>query len=176
MHQKVVKHQYPLIDQDPHASRVVRYMRPSDYGYWAAGTAGFPGLLYLWQYVDPVKTTPQGMRTLMRLGGLFGFVGGFMFAYQRSSMRFWGWTENKREEELDMKEMKQRLAEGKSLYGESDQPEWIQGIAARYSTFSQLKFQAFPWFNLVNHPYHGVDPAKYGATAEDITKSKPPSQ
>jgi hypothetical protein len=40
-----------------------------------------------------------------------------------------------------MKEMKQRLAEGKSLYGETDQPEWIQGIAARYSTFSQLKFR-----------------------------------
>jgi hypothetical protein len=69
MHQKVVKHQYPLIDQDPHASRVIRYMRPSDYGMWAAGTAGFPGLLYFWRASHPfasASTERTGtMRTLI---------------------------------------------------------------------------------------------------------------
>jgi hypothetical protein len=39
---------YPLIDGDPHASRVIRYMRPSDLGVWAAATASFPALLTAW--------------------------------------------------------------------------------------------------------------------------------
>lgn len=48
MPQKVVVTSYPLIDADPHASRVIKYFRPSDLASWAIGTAGFPGLLYLW--------------------------------------------------------------------------------------------------------------------------------
>lgn len=36
---------YPVIDTDPHFNRVVRYMRPSDYAAWAAGTAAAPALL-----------------------------------------------------------------------------------------------------------------------------------
>jgi NADH-ubiquinone oxidoreductase complex I, 21 kDa subunit len=44
---KVVNTPYPLIDADPHASRVIRYFRRSDYVTMAAGTAAFPGLLYL---------------------------------------------------------------------------------------------------------------------------------
>jgi hypothetical protein len=36
---------YPVIDTDPHFTRVVRYMRPSDYAAWAAGTAAAPALL-----------------------------------------------------------------------------------------------------------------------------------
>jgi hypothetical protein len=39
---------YPLIDADPHAGRVIRYMRASDLGVWAAATAAFPGLLLAW--------------------------------------------------------------------------------------------------------------------------------
>ena len=48
MPEKVIETPYPLIDIDPHASRVMRYMRPSDYAVWAAATAAFPGALYLW--------------------------------------------------------------------------------------------------------------------------------
>ncbi len=48
MPEKVVETPYPLIDADPHAFRVIRYFRPSDYATWAAGTAGFPAALYLW--------------------------------------------------------------------------------------------------------------------------------
>ena len=55
-------------------------------------------------------------------------------------VRFWGWSENKREEEMDFAELSQRAREGKPLYGESDQPEWVQGVAHRNSVFSQLKF------------------------------------
>lgn len=48
MPEKTVETPYPLIDADPHAFRVVRYMRPSDYGVWATLTGAFPGALYFW--------------------------------------------------------------------------------------------------------------------------------
>lgn len=103
---------------------------------------------------DPSKLK---LRTPMRLGGLLGFVGGFLLAYQRSSgtfsrvfdathltfahtARFWGWSENKREEELDRLEMQERARLGQPLYGRSDQPEWVQQAAHNNSVFSQLKF------------------------------------
>ena len=57
-----------------------------------------------------------------------------------STVRFWGWTENKREEDRDLEELSQRAREGKPLYGESPQPEWVQAAAARNSQWSQLKF------------------------------------
>ena len=43
-----VESPYPLVDADPHFSRVVRYMRPSDYAVWAGATAAFPSALYFW--------------------------------------------------------------------------------------------------------------------------------
>ncbi|THH30708.1 hypothetical protein EUX98_g3473 [Antrodiella citrinella] len=158
MPNKVVETPFPLIDADPHAGRVIRYMRPSDYVAWAGVTAAFPSTLYLWDMADPMRTK---MRTGLRLGGLLGFVGGFFFAYQRSSMRFWGWTENKREEDMDRVEMGDRISQGLPLYGTSDQPEWVQGVAYRNSAFSQLKLHLFPMFNLVNHQHHGKTEADY---------------
>ncbi|KAF8909318.1 NUXM, NADH-ubiquinone oxidoreductase subunit [Gymnopilus junonius] len=161
---KVVKTEYPLIDADPHASRVIRYFRPSDYAVWAGLTAGFPSALYLWEMADPTKLK---LKTPLKLSGFLGFTAGFLAAYQRSSLRFWGWSENKREEDKDLAELRQRAQEGKSLYGESLQPAWVQQAAASNSQWSQLNFALFPMFNLVNHPYHGTDPAKYGVKKED---------
>ncbi|EKM81822.1 NUXM, NADH-ubiquinone oxidoreductase 21 kDa subunit [Agaricus bisporus var. burnettii JB137-S8] len=155
---------YPLIDADPHAARVVRYFRPSDYAFWAGATAAFPAALYCWEMADPTKAR---LRTPLRLGGLLGFIGGFMMAYQRSSTRFWGWSENKREYDRDLEELSERARKGKPLYGESHQPGWVQGAAFRNSQWSQLKFSAFPMFNFVNHPHHGTDPEKYGVKKED---------
>ena len=69
-------------------------------------------------------------------------------------MRFWGWAENKREEEMDLAELRQRVAEGKPLYPESTQPGWIQDVAYRNSVWSQLKFRKcclrFPRFILAH--------------------------
>ncbi|KDR80594.1 hypothetical protein GALMADRAFT_240924 [Galerina marginata CBS 339.88] len=161
---KVVKTEYPLIDADPHASRVIRYFRPSDYAAWAGTTAAFPAALYFWEMADPTKLK---LRTSLKLGGFLGFTAGFLVAYQRSSLRFWGWSENKREEERDSAELSQRAREGKPLYGESPQPEWVQKAASRNSQWSQLNFAIFPMFNFVNHPYHGTDPAKYGVKEEE---------
>ena len=55
MPEKVVTTPYPLIDSDPHAFRVVRYFRPSDYATWAAGTAAFPAALYFWGTCPTVR-------------------------------------------------------------------------------------------------------------------------
>jgi hypothetical protein len=59
-------------------------------------------------------------------------------------VRFWGWSENKREEDLDLAELRQRVAEGKPLHPESSQPPWIQDVAYRNSVWSQLKFRECP--------------------------------
>lgn len=111
------------------------------------------------EMADPAK---YRMRTALRLGGFLGFVGGFLLAYQRSSrkqiipivrpslhllcvsVRFWGWSENKREEQMDFEELSLRVKEGKPLYGDSHQPAWVQGSAHRNSAYSQLKFCTSP--------------------------------
>ena len=58
-------------------------------------------------------------------------------------VRFWGWSENKREEERDFVELSQLAREGKPLYGESHQPLWVQSAAYSNSAFSQLKFSKY---------------------------------
>ena len=55
----VVESPYPLIDADPHFSRVVRYMRPSDYAVWGGATAAFPSALYFWGNSEP-PPAPSG--------------------------------------------------------------------------------------------------------------------
>ncbi|KAF7309575.1 hypothetical protein MIND_00328500 [Mycena indigotica] len=157
------KHPYPLIDADPHTSRVIRYMRPSDYATWAAYTAGTPVAFYAWEKID---RTGFRMRPWLYTGGFLGFCAGFLIAYSRSTKRFWGWTENIREEKRDLDELSQLAREGKPLYGESSQPDWVKAVAHRNSQYAPLKFSLFPMLNLVNHPYHGKDPKSYGSPEE----------
>ena len=84
-------------------------------------------------------------------------------------MRFWGWKENYKEVAKDRAEMKQLLKENKPLYGKSEMDSYMQLVAANNSRYSALKFSIIsihnlailPWFNFVNHFYHGVDPKKY---------------
>jgi hypothetical protein len=58
-------------------------------------------------------------------------------------VRFWGWTENEREAAMDLTELRARAQQGLPLYGQSDQPEWVQQAAHSNSAFSQLKFCKF---------------------------------
>jgi hypothetical protein len=44
---------------------------------------------------------------------------------------------------MDLEELSQRVKEGKSLYGESEQPVHVQASAYRNSAFSQLKFREY---------------------------------
>ncbi|KAI8983013.1 NADH-ubiquinone oxidoreductase complex I, 21 kDa subunit-domain-containing protein [Pilobolus umbonatus] len=151
---------YPVIDTDPHFGRVVRYFRPSDYAAWAAGTAAAPALLLGMEKMDPVGPL-RNLRLPLRFATLFGAFGGFLYAYQNSSLRFWGWTENAAEVAKDQAELSQLAKEGKPLYGESYMPGYIQDVSARTSRFAQLKFAAIPWFNFASHNNHGVDTSKY---------------
>ncbi|CAO1625673.1 unnamed protein product [Parajaminaea phylloscopi] len=145
--------EFPLIDADPHFKRVVSYFRPSDYVAWASATAAFPSALYLMEMFDPTKPPRGGMRAAVRLSTFLGACGGFLFAYQNSSLRLWGWRENQREVDRASQEAPDAFpVTGKS----SSLDPYLQGVAHRNSVWSQLKFSVMPWFNLVDHPYHGA--------------------
>ena len=60
-------------------------------------------------------------------------------------MRFWGWKENAREVAKDKEEMTGRVQRGLPVYGESDLTPYMQGVAARNSTFAAVNFSTFPW-------------------------------
>lgn len=157
---------FPLVDADPHAGRVVRYFRPSDYALWATGTAIAPAAIYSLQLADPARLTKAGLRPTLKLATWLGFCGGFLLAYQSTSLRLWGWKENEVEQARDLEELSALAKAGKPLYGETDLPPYVQGVAHRNSLWSQLKFGVLPWFNFVNHEHHGVDTAKYGTKEE----------
>ncbi|KAL2121787.1 hypothetical protein VTJ04DRAFT_2242 [Mycothermus thermophilus] len=163
---KQVKTQYPLIDNDPHFKRVIRYARPSDYVHGIVAAAAGPGLLYAMEKISPSQVGRGGFAHAMRLAGFIGLAGGFLYFYQRSCLRFYGMTENAREVEMDMREMVDKVKRGEPLYGESRLTPAMQGVAARQSRYSALFFSVLPWFNFVNHNQHGVDTAKYYQQAE----------
>ncbi|KAK0717325.1 NADH-ubiquinone oxidoreductase-like protein [Lasiosphaeria miniovina] len=163
---KTVKADFPLIDNDPHFKRVVRYARPSDYAHGVVAAALAPGLLYGLEKVSPTRVGKGGLAQGMRLAGFIGACGGFLYFYQRSILRFYGMSENSREVKMDMREMVDRLKAGQTLYGESQLTPAMQGTAARQSRYSALFIAILPWFNFVNHNQHGVDTAKYYQQAE----------
>lgn len=161
---------YELIDVDPYYSRVISYMRPSDIGLWAAGTAALPLSLVAWEKLDPVagsfKKAAKIPTTIVRGATLMGFVGGFFLAYVRSSKRFLGWSENSREVKMDRYEIKKLLSEEKLPYhqNESKLTDAYKDLANRNSQYSFLTMAFIPWFNMAYHPYHGVDIKKYYET------------
>jgi len=99
-----------------------------------------------------------------------------------SQARFYGFRENEREQEKDMREMVEKVKKGEPLYGHSTLTPYMQGVASRNSRFSGVFLHVIPWFNFVNHPQvhqidlprdvpanssqHGVDTAKYYQRAE----------
>lgn len=163
---KVVETKYPLIDNDPHFKRVIRYARRSDYVAGTAAAAFSPLALLTLEKFAPSHVGRGGFAKVMRLAGAVGFVGGFLYFYQRSCLRFYGATENAREVDMDMHDMVAKVKAGEPLYGESRLTPHMQGVAARQSRYSALLFSLIPWFNFVNHDQHGVDTAKYYQQAE----------
>ena len=65
--------------------------------------------------------------------------------------RFYGFTENSREVDMDMREMVNKVKNGEPLYGPSKLSSYIQGVAARNSRYSELFIHVLPWINVVNH-------------------------
>ena len=68
-----------------------------------------------------------------------------------TTVRFYGFTENKREVDKDMREMVDKVKKGEPLYGASQLSEHMQGVAARNSRYTGLWIHFVPWFNFVNH-------------------------
>lgn len=66
-------------------------------------------------------------------------------------VRFYGFTENKREYDMDMREMVGKVKTGEPLYGRSDMTPYMQGVASRNSRYTGLWLHVLPWFNFVNH-------------------------
>ncbi|KAI1101886.1 NADH-ubiquinone oxidoreductase complex I, 21 kDa subunit-domain-containing protein [Jackrogersella minutella] len=163
---KVTPSEYPLIDNDPHFRRVVGYARTSDYIHGTVAAAAGPGLLLTMEKFAPSHVGRGGFARALRLAGVIGAIGGFLYFYQRSSLRFYGMSENAREIDMDMKEMVSKVKSGEPLYGESKLTPHMQGVAARQSRYSALFTAVLPWFNFVNHSQHGVDTAKYYIRAE----------
>ncbi|KAJ3512845.1 hypothetical protein NM208_g15268 [Fusarium decemcellulare] len=85
---KVIQTDYPLIDNDPHFKRVVRYARTSDYAYGAAAAAFAPAALYALEKFAPSHVGKGGFPKAMRLAGGIGVLGGFLYFYQRSCRTF----------------------------------------------------------------------------------------
>ncbi|RIA98527.1 NADH-ubiquinone oxidoreductase complex I, 21 kDa subunit-domain-containing protein [Glomus cerebriforme] len=151
---------YQVIDIDPHFNRVVRYFRPSDYAVWAGVTATGPAFMLMMG--KKINSGPsKGLPLALKISTVLSLSAGFLLAYQRSSLRFWGWTENSKEVQKDKEELAKLFEKGEPLYGPTHMSEFNQKASSWFSKYSALKFSAIPWFNFANHRSHGVDPKKY---------------
>lgn len=155
-----------LIDSDPHFMRVVKYARTSDYLAGTALAAAGPSLMLFWEKFSPSDVGKGGFASIMRLSGALSVSAGFLYFYSRSVNRFYGFTENRREIDMDMREMTDRVKRGEPLYGKTRLTEYMQGAASRQSRYAGVFIHVMPWFNFVNHNQHGVDTAKYYQNAE----------
>jgi len=90
---------------------------------------------------------------ILRLTGVVGVVAGLGYVYQKSCLRFYGWEENAREVEMDMREMVEKVKKGEPLYGHTELTPYMQGVAARNSRFSSLLFSIVPMANFTNHSH-----------------------
>ncbi|KAL9013977.1 MAG: hypothetical protein Q9173_001360 [Seirophora scorigena] len=158
--------EFPLIDSDPHFRRVCRYARRSDYAVGAVTAAAGPAAMLLWERVSPSYVGKGGFAPIMRLTVAVGLTGGFLQYYSRSIFRFYGFTENQREIDMDMREMVDKVKKNEPLYGTSRLTPYMQGVASRNSRYAGVWLHIIPWFNFVNHEQHGVDTAKYYQQAE----------
>ncbi|OAQ30435.1 hypothetical protein K457DRAFT_155004 [Linnemannia elongata AG-77] len=138
-------------DEEGEISRTLYLADTSGHVNWEA-TTNTTGI----ERVRPAAG-PKGINFALGLATAMGFMGGFLYSYQKSSLRFWGWEENVREQAMNRKEMDARAAAGLPAYGEPTMDETAQAAAARNSKFAALKFAAIPWFNTTNHKYHLAD-------------------
>lgn len=74
-----------------------------------------------------------------------------MLRVLRRIVRFYGFSENKREVEKDMREMVDKVKNNEPLYGKSSLSPYMQGVASRNSRYSGVWLHVVPMFNFVNH-------------------------
>lgn len=127
-----------------------------------------PGMMLLWERIAPSYVQKGGFASVMRLSCTVGAGFGFLWFYTCSiricSLHFWpgsrliqrverfyGIAENKREVEMDMREMVEKVKQNEPLYGKSSLSPYMQGVASRNSRYSGIWLHIVPWFNFVNH-------------------------
>lgn len=147
------------------------YTRRSDYIEGLAWFAAGPALMWFWEKRSPSYVGKGGFAPMMRLTMVCSATAAFLRVYQNSIctgipytfgerclqafphvVRFYGFTENKREVDMDMREMVGKIKKSEPLYGTSELTPYMQGVAARNSRYSALMIHVIPWFNFVNHP------------------------
>ena len=126
--------------------------------------------MLLWEKIAPSHVGRGGFAPIMRLSSLIGATAGFIYFYNRSicgispftvlgnaalisswAVRFYGFEENKREVEMDMREMVDKVKKGQRLYGTTNMTPYMQGVASRNSRYAGVWLHVLPWFNFVNH-------------------------
>lgn len=110
----------------------------------AGATAAFPSAIYMMEMFDPTRPK-RGLGSALRLSTFLGLCGGFLFAYQRSSFRFWGWRENEIEQQAHQAAIDAGVKPPGTDPSKSDLTPYLQGVAHRNSAFSQLKFSKLTW-------------------------------
>lgn len=76
----------------------------------------------------------------------------------RRIVRFYGFSENKREVGMDMREMVDKVKNNEPLYGKSNLSPHMQGVASRNSRYSGVWLHVLPFFNFVNHEQVSIIP------------------
>jgi len=163
---KRVNTDYPVIDTDPHIRRAFRYARREDWIFGGGMAAVAPAFMLTTERFAPSFSGKGAFPPIFRLSCAIGLMAGAFLVWERSCLRLYGWTENNREVEMDMREMVDKVKKGEPLYGTSTLTPYMQGVAARNSRYSALMGHVIPWANFVNHNQHGVDTAKYYQQAE----------
>lgn len=124
--------------------------------------------MLLWERVSPSYVGKGGFAPIMRLTVAVGLTGGFLQYYSRSicgfldaadyrlllmskTVRFYGFSENQREIDMDMREMVDKVKKNEPLYGRSSLTPYMQGVASRNSRYAGVWLHIIPWFNFVNH-------------------------
>lgn len=123
--------------------------------------------------ISPSHVGKGGFASIMRLTFAISAMGGFLLFYSRSigespqdlmrkkrlmtmsPGRFYGFSENQREIDMDMREMVDRVKRKEPLYGRSSLTPYMQGVASRNSRYSGVFLHVLPWFNFVNHEQVG---------------------
>lgn len=84
----LVCHAMAANSENSHFKRVVGYARTSDYVAGGAAAAFAPGALYALEKFAPSYVGKGGFAKAMRLAGVVGVAGGFLYFYQRSCRTF----------------------------------------------------------------------------------------
>lgn len=115
---------------------------------------------YLLVLVSSCFTTDQSVRLFCYFSKKKNLISlnGSLYAHRLFSIfprweivRFYGFEENKREVEMDMREMVDKVKRKEPLYGTSSLSPYMQGVASRNSRYSGVWLHVIPWFNFVNH-------------------------